>query len=74
MSYQGYLKGFEGTESNVTLHREGAPSISGTVQKVSPDGCTLEVQDDMYFKFVFVAHRDIRGVESDGGLDPDMLG
>ena len=47
----------------VVLHRAEAPNIEGIVYKVEDDGCTLRVAHTSIIMHIFVAYRDIRGIE-----------
>lgn len=69
-SYKYRLEKLQGKE--VTIHRAGAPDVTGEVVKVEEAGCEIKQAGSRAdsANFVFIAYEDIRGIaHEDWDLD-----
>ncbi len=66
--YKAHLQNFAGQRNELTITRQGAYDITGTVKEVTDFGCIIisdKSQGDSNQVHTFVAFEDIRGVSEE---------
>ncbi len=65
--YSKHLAELKEEGTPVTINRNGAPDVTGTIQSVDGNGCTIATPEKFdEVRRTFISHRDIRGVSSTG--------
>lgn len=73
--YKARLQELVGARNEITVERDGATNVIGTVLDAEEDGCSIAskgYKESEYRPVTFIAYKDIRGIV-ELQVDPEML-